>query len=101
MDYMGATSVRLPDELLRALDRMAVKENADRSTIMKKALEEGLKALDMERAVRAYEGGRITAMRAARDAGVTLWEFLDELKRRGAWFHTDEDTLREQLEALG
>lgn len=97
---MAATSVRLPDDLIKSLDRMAERERTDRSTIIKKALEEGLKALAMDRALREYQGGRITAMRAAHEAGVTLWEFLDELKRRGLWFYTDEDLLREQIEAL-
>src|SRR5947209_5794685 len=98
---MAATSVRIPDELLRALDKLARQEGTDRSTVMKRALTEGVRAMAQERALRDYEGGRITAMKAARDAGVTLWEFLDELKRRGQWFRTDEETLREQIEALG
>jgi hypothetical protein len=31
---------------------------------------------------------------------VSLAEFLDELKRRGVPFRTDEDLLRSQVEAL-
>lgn len=54
----------------------------------------------LDRAVETYGDGRVTAWRAARMARVSLWEFLDELERRGRWFHTDEETLRAQLDAL-
>lgn len=98
---MGATSIRLPDDLRRALDRLAEQERSDRSDVMRRALERGVKSLAMDSAVEAYRSGRISAWRAARLAGVSLWGLLDELKRRDLWFRTDEEAIREQLEALG
>jgi predicted transcriptional regulator len=97
---MAATSVRLPDDMVKALDRLAKKEGTDRSTVMKRALAKGIRELAMESAMDEYERGGVTAWGAARRAGVSLWEFLDELKRRGKWFRTDEEHLREQIEAL-
>lgn len=97
---MAATSVRLPDDLLDRLDRMAEDEHTDRSTVIKRALEEGLRQMLLDRALDAYGDGRITAWRAARMAGVSLWTFMDELERRGRWFHTDEETLLAQIAEL-
>jgi predicted transcriptional regulator len=97
---MGATSVRLPDDLLRALDEVARRQGTDRSSVMKRAIERGLRQISIDEAVEAYLKGGITAMRAARMAGVTLWEFLDELQRRGLGLRTDEDALRAQVEGL-
>lgn len=98
---MGATSVRLPDDLLRALDDMAKRQGVDRTSVMKQALEKGLRELSVDEAVQAYLRGGITAMRAARTARVSLWEFLDELKRRGLGLRTDEEHLLAQIEGLG
>lgn len=100
MHYMGATSVRLPDDLLRDLDEVAKRQGTDRSTVMKRALEKGLREISVEEAVQSYLRGGTTAMRAAKMAHVTLWEFLDELKRRGLGLRTDEDYLLAQIEAL-
>lgn len=98
---MGATSVRLPDDLLKALDDTAERQGMDRSTLMKRALELGLREISVEEAVHAYLKGGITAARAAKTARVTLWEFLDELKRRGLGLRTDEDLLLAQIEGAG
>lgn len=98
---MGATSIRLPDDLLQALDEAARRQGTDRSSVMKRALEKGLRQMSVEEALEAYARGGITAMRAARMAGITLWEFLDELRRRGLGLRTDEDHLLAQIEGLG
>lgn len=98
---MGATSIRLPDDLLRALDDVAKRQGTDRSSVMKRAIEKGLLQITIEDAIQAYLRGGITAMRAARMAHVSLWEFLDELKRRGLGLRTDEGHLLAQIEGLG
>lgn len=97
---MASTSVRLPDDLLEALDEMADREHVDRSTMMRRAIERGLEDLALDQAVAAYQSGGSSAWKAARDHGVTLWDLLDELADRGLGVRTDEETLREQIEDL-
>lgn len=97
---MVSTSVRLPEELLEALDRMAQREHVDRSTMIRRAIEEGLTDIAVEHAIRRYQRGGVTAWKAARDAEISLWELLAALERRDLWFRTDEETLREQIEEL-
>lgn len=97
---MATTSVRVPDELLEALDRMAQAEHVDRSAIIRRALEEGLQDLSLKRAIETYQRGGVSAWKAARSCEVSLWAFLDELERRGLPFRTDEGTLEDQLDAL-
>lgn len=98
---MVATSVRLPDDLLERLDAFSADEHTDRSVVLRRAIERGLTDLLLDRAVDRYQAGSVTAWRAAEEAGVTLWAFLDELDRRGLGLRTDEDLLLEQVEALG
>lgn len=97
---MPSTSVRLPDDLLDALDRMAEREQVDRSTMIRRSIEEGLEEIAIREAIRRYDEGGITAWSAARDAGIPLLAFVHELERRDKWFRTDEETLKEQLDQL-
>ena len=52
-------------------------------------------------AIARYQRGEVGAWRAASDAGLGLWEFLDELFRRGFPFRTDERHLETLIEELG
>lgn len=94
---MGVTTVRLDDSLIDELDSFAKKEHVDRSTVLKKALEMGLREIKLEDALKAYQKGKISAWKAAELAGISLWEFLDILKRRDIGFRTAEPELEEML----
>lgn len=83
------------------LDRLAEKEHTDRSVVLRRALERGLRDLRVDAAVAGYQAGRASLGASAREAGVTLWELTDELRRRGLGVVTDEEHLREQIEGLG
>jgi len=94
------TSVRLSRADLKALEDLANKLHLERSSLIKRALDAGVRELLLDEAVMAYQKGRVSAWKAARSARVPLAEFIDELKRRGVPFRTDEDLLREQVEEL-
>jgi predicted HTH domain antitoxin len=94
------TSVRLATDDIQALEALAGRLHVDRSALIKRALDAGVRELLLDEAVLAYQKGRASAWKAARSARVPLAEFIDELKRRGVPFRTDEDLLKEQVEEL-
>jgi predicted HTH domain antitoxin len=96
----AVTSVRLERADLKALDELAARLKLERSTLIKRALEAGVREVLLDEGIAEYQKGRSSAWKCARGARVSLAEFLDELKRRGVPFRTDEDLLREQVEAL-
>ena len=98
---MPPTSVRLPEDTLAGLDELARRLHADRSDVIRRAVDKGLQVLQVDEAIDAYQQGRLTAWAAARQAKTTLWEFLDELRRRGLGLRTDEEQLWKELEAAG
>lgn len=98
---MPTTSVRLPEDLLSGLDELARRAHADRSDVIRRAVDRGLRVLLLDEAIVAYQEGRLTAWAAAREAKVTLWEFLDALQRRGLGLRTDEEHLWQELESSG
>jgi len=100
MASTAVTSVRLDRADLKALDALASRLKLERSTLIKRALSAGVREVLLDEAVAQYQKGRVSAWYCAREARVSFAEFLDELKQRGIPFRTDEDLLREQVEAL-
>jgi predicted HTH domain antitoxin len=94
------TTVRLPAEDLSRLTEAAKRLKVERSSLIRRALDKGVREVLTEEAVLEYQRGEASAWAAARGAGLSLWEFLDELKARGVPFRTDEELLREQLAEL-
>jgi len=97
---MSVTSVRLSDALLRELDSLAKEEGTDRSTLLKRALEAGVREIRIDEAVKRYQKGLVSAWKAAQEAKVSLWEFTDVLKEREIGFLTSDEDLEQMLEEL-
>lgn len=98
---MPVTTLRLSEEELRHLDRVARSQGVDRSALLRKAIAGGLRDMVLDEAIVRYQKGECSVARAAEDAEVGLWEFLDVLARRGVPFRTDEAHLERLLEELG
>lgn len=47
-----------------------------------------------------YEQGRITLWRAAHDCGISLWEMIEEVKKRGTLVPYGMEDLQDDLKAL-
>jgi len=94
------TTLRLPEEALRQIDRIAKRRKQDRATLLRQAIDGGLREILLGDAVDRFQRGECSAWRAASDAGLGLWEFLDELRRRGLRFQTDESHLESLIEEL-
>ena len=73
---------RLPAELVRDLETIEGAEQSDRSTTVRKLLYKAIKDWKLEHYARRYGDGKITLARAARDAGVSLWEMMDYARNR-------------------
>ena len=71
---------RLPVELIRDLEMIERVEQSDRSTTVRKLLYRATKEWKMEYYAKQYAEGKISMARAAREAGVSLWEMMDYLR---------------------
>ena len=68
---------RLPSELVRELAFIEEVEQSDRSTTVRRLLSKAIQQWKLEHYARLYGDGKLTLARAARDAGVSLWEMMD------------------------
>lgn len=99
----GATrqlNVRVPENLIEELERIAAEEQADRASIVRRLLAEGLQRWRLEQALQMYRRGQITKERAAELAGVSIYDIMDELRQRGTVAQYTLEELREDLALL-
>lgn len=98
---MASISARLPDDEAEELERVAEMLGEDKSSVIRKALSEGLRDLRVRRAVERYQTGEASVKQAARIAGVSLGEWLEIARERNLTTQlTPEDLERDAETAL-
>ena len=93
-------STRLPLELVRELEFIEDVEQSDRSTTVRRLLAKAIQQWKLEHYVRLYGDGKLTLARAARDAGVSLWEMMDHARARKVPAQYDLEDLNRDLRTI-
>jgi len=91
---------RLPQHLVRDLRRIEEVEQSDRSTVMRKLLATAVADWKLEHYAKLCGERRITLARAAREAGVSLWEMIDYTRRKKIPSQYDLDDFEDDLKAI-
>lgn len=86
-------NLRLERELVDSLDELAQDAHVDRTEVARRILTDGIARARMDRAIRDYADGRASAWKAAREAGVSLYEMLDAIHQAGIPYELDPDDL--------
>lgn len=79
---MQVVAARLPKEVAREIERIALDEKVDKSTVIARAADQYIKEWKIRKAIKLYEEGGVTVAKAASLAGLSIWRFLEELGRR-------------------
>ena len=91
---------RLPMGLVRELEFIEEVEQADRSTTVRRLLAKAVREWKLEHYARQYGDGKLTMARAARDAGVSLWEMVEHVRSRKVAVQYDLEDLRQDLDTI-
>lgn len=75
--------IRLPADIIEKIEIISKHEMEDRSTTIRKLLLAGYRQKMREQSFDDYKRGKITFTNAAKRAGLTLWEFEQELIASG------------------
>ncbi len=94
---MALISTRIPENIEKELEWYAKKENIGRTIALRKILDKGLKEIKLEYALDLYTQGKVTLMRAAELAGISLWEILDIVRKRRIPMHYTLEDVEEDL----
>jgi len=90
---MPSISARIPDEDEDELEAVIDLLDEDKSTVIRKALAEGLSSLRRRVAIERYQSGEISVNQAARLAGVSIAEWLDIAREHNLTSHLSPDDL--------
>ncbi len=90
-------TAQLSDEMIKEVDEFMKVHGIDRSTAIRKLLEKSLNQWRIERAVSEYMNGNISLMKASEVAGLSIWEFADELQKRDITVNVSLDAVEESL----
>lgn len=88
--------IRLPKELLEAIEEKAKEDNTDKSTVIRQLLVSAIQEYQKQKAAQQYKNGKITITAAAKMANITVHEMIDYLIKSGyKTEYTLEDFRRE------
>jgi|Deesub1362B_J571_1020462.scaffolds.fasta_scaffold34456_2 predicted HTH domain antitoxin len=93
-------SVNLSPEEASWLRKISREEHLPESALLKKLVLDGLERLRLERACTAYARGEADLTGAARYAGISVTQMMEELERRGISYSPSFDDFLDGLESL-
>lgn len=89
--------VRLPDNTIKTIEKLSKEEGADKSTVLRKAIEKGLKDWMLEKALALYRDGKVSLWKASEIAGISLRKMIDVLEEKNIRYNYDIDSLAEYI----
>lgn len=98
-EKMEVLSIRVPKEVREELEKLAKLEGRDRAEITREILVEGVRERRIRAALDLYREGKATLWKAAELAGLSLWETVDELTKRGIELQYGSKELEDDLRA--
>ena len=93
-------TTRVEEELAKIIDSIAKREGMDRSTVIRRFLLRAVKDWLIEKSLDEYEEGKLTLWQAAEKCGLSLWEMINEVKKREIHVPYTLEELREDLKAF-
>ena len=74
-------STRIDDETADKLEKIAEKENIDRSALVRKFILQKLKEYEIEQMTKLYQKGVVSLQEAASQANVSLYEIMEYVQK--------------------
>jgi len=94
-------SLRIASGLEQEIEMIAKQEALRKTDVVRNYLIEGVRRWKLDQAVARYLRDQISLERAALEAGLSLYDMMDELRRRGiALDQTTPNEAREEIRAL-
>ena len=75
-------SIVIPDDLKEEIDKLRELNKEDQSSFIRKLLWKSIAQEKLEFALKEYLKDKISLGKASKIAGISIWEMLDELKKR-------------------
>ncbi len=93
-------TTRAPKELAQKIEELAEKEHLDKSALMRRLLAEAVERKSREDALKIYKEGKASLWKAAKLAGISLWEMIDLVAKEDIALDYGAEELLEDLRPL-
>jgi len=95
-------NIRIPEELSEELATIAEEEGLDKADVARQMLVRSVRSYRLERGIRRFQAGQISMSRVAEESGLSIYDVMDELNRRGlgSGMHHSPEEAREDLAQL-
>jgi len=100
MKHETIVGTRLPTDVVRDLERIERIEQSDRSTTVRKLLASAIDRWKLEHYATEYGRGKLSLARAAREAGVSLWEMQSYVREQKIPAQYDHEEFEHDLKAI-
>lgn len=98
---MPTVSVRLDGETLKEIEFLMKEYKTDKSEVIRRLLDRGLKQAKLEVVLDLLRRRRISIGRAAELAGVTIYEMIELCRKNKIHLGYTEEDLRRDIERFG
>lgn len=95
---MKIVSVRLKEDFMKEAQKLAELEMVDKSVIIREALEKGFAEVKLKIALEMFGKGKASTSEAAKIAGLSVGEMMDEIVKRGLRQSITKEDLKGSLE---
>jgi predicted HTH domain antitoxin len=86
-----SVSARIPEEVFIELESFMKEESLEKSASIRKLLAEGLQHWKERRALKSLEEGKVSFLKAAQMAGISVWDFTDLVREKGIiWIKSEK-----------
>jgi len=93
-------TTRVSEKLVKMIDKIAEKEGMDRSTVLRRFLEQSTQEWLLQKSLKEHEEGKLTLRQVAKNSGLSLWEVIGEIKNRKTYFPYTYKDLEEDLKVV-
>lgn len=98
---MPTMSVRLDKDTLKEIEFLMREYKTDKSEVMRRILDKGLKQAKLEKVLELLRLHKISIGKAAKLAGVTIYEMIEFCKKNEIHVGYTKEDLKRDIERLG
>ena len=91
---------RLPDELVKEIEKISEIEHLDKSSVVRRLLSHAISDWNLENAINAFQSGNISLGQAMAMSHLSIWEFLEKLRERKIPLHYDPEDFQDDLKII-
>lgn len=99
MNNLKNISIRLEEETIKKIDLLSKLETQEKSAILRRAIQLGLKEIATEAAIKGFSEDKLSYSEGAKLADMYVGEFMMLLAQRGVQVKPYSKDLKEHLEA--